>query len=177
MTHLLWLVILLLLPHGAFAVEPRITESYQLGPNDGLTIKVDDEPDLALDGKVSAQGTIYFAFLGEVEVAGLTARQLQKKLEERLADGYLLNPRVNVTIKEYRTVFVQGEVKTPGGYPFQPNLTVRKAVVLAGGFTDTANKDRVTVIRENDAEGKERSIGLDDVVQPGDVLTVQESFW
>lgn len=172
----LWLLCLGCLLTPVFAEQHEVP-GYQLGPGDAIVIKVDDEPDLTLDTKVSAQGTLYFVFLGDISVVGLTSTQLQKKLEALLADGYLQHPRVNVSIKEYRLVFIQGEVKSPGGIPYQPNLNVRKAIVLTGGFTDVANKDRITIIRGNDKNFKEQPIELDEAIFPGDVVTVQESFW
>lgn len=157
-------------------VQPSV-DQYVLEPGDGIQIKVDDEPDLSLETKVSPQGTIHFIFLGELPVAGLTISQVKKIIEEKLDDGYLRNPKVSVSIKEYRLFFIQGEVKTPGGYPYQLNLTVRKAIVLGGGFTDVADKDHITIIRGKDKRFKEQEIGLDDPVFPGDVVTIDASFW
>ncbi|MEO5333571.1 MAG: polysaccharide export protein [Magnetococcus sp. YQC-5] len=161
---------------------PIVTEAkppgnYYIGPGDGIFIKVDEEPDMTLDAKVSAQGTIHFVYLGEITVTGMTVTELKKYLEEKLADGYLRHPRVQVSIKEYRIFFVQGEVKNSGGFAYQPHLTVRKAIVLAGGFTDTANRDHITIIRGTDKTFQEHPVGLDEAIFPGDVVTVKESFW
>ncbi|MBF0322218.1 MAG: SLBB domain-containing protein [Magnetococcales bacterium] len=73
--------------------------------------------------------------------------------------------------------FVNGEVKSPGGFSYQPGLTVRKAVTLAGGFTERAAEKKITVIRGNDASHKEYGVQLDDPVFPDDILTIPEGFW
>ncbi|MBF0109654.1 MAG: polysaccharide export protein [Magnetococcales bacterium] len=150
---------------------------YRLGAGDVIQITVNDEPDLTLQSKISLNGKISFSFLGEIHVSGLTVKELEELLRAKLLDGYLLKPVVFVSIVEHRIYFVNGEVDKAGGYPFKPGLTVRKAVVLAGGFTERADRDRIVVIRGNDPLYKERPIGMDDRIYPGDILTIQESFW
>jgi protein involved in polysaccharide export with SLBB domain len=82
-----------------------------------------------------------------------------------------------VTINEYRNFFINGQVEKPGGYPFIPGLTVRKAVSLAGGFRERAAKDKIFVIRDDDPKQVARRVDLNAMVQPGDILTVEESFF
>ncbi|MEH6593687.1 MAG: SLBB domain-containing protein, partial [Halioglobus sp.] len=90
---------------------------------------------------------------------------------------YLIDPRISVSVVKYRSFFVNGEVKQPGGVDFQPGLTLRKAISLAGGFTERANKKQVLVIADSDPEKKEQKVGLDYKVQPGDIITVQDTFF
>ncbi|MCA3033625.1 MAG: SLBB domain-containing protein, partial [Rhodocyclaceae bacterium] len=73
--------------------------------------------------------------------------------------------------------FVNGQVEKPGGYPYVPGLTVRKAISIAGGFKERASKEKINVIREDDVKGNATRIALDAPVQPGDILTVEESFF
>ena len=162
---------------GRNTPENGLLTSYNLGPGDRIQIKVDDEPELTLETKISGQGNINFFFLGEIHVADRSAKVVETILRERLANGFLLNPEVYVDVLEYRMYYVHGEVKKAGGFPFLPGLTTRKAIVLAGGFTEFANEDRVSVIRGNDPKHREETIGLDEPVYPGDVITVMESFW
>ncbi len=164
---------------------------YKLSTGDVLSISVFDEPDLSLDEvRVATTGVISFPLLGEVKVVGLTATQVEQQLKKMLLDGYLKHPKVTVSIKEYRLFYVHGEVKSPGGYNYQDGLTVRKAVVLAGGFTERASKEKITLVTENNAaasrgaEGSANSldkgmtkVDLNHPVRPGDVITVGESFF
>ena len=76
----------------------------------------------------------HIPFLGEIEVRGKTVGELERIITEGLRGDYLISPRVNVTIKEYRKFFVRGEVNKPGGFSFEPGLTLEKAIALAGGF-------------------------------------------
>ena len=151
--------------------------SYRLGPGDVIDIYVYGEPELTRSKiQLSASGTIAYPF-GNVDAVGLTPGQLETAIENGLKQGYLVNPRVSVIIDQYRPFFIYGEVKKPGGYPFQPGLNVRKAVTLAGGFTERADQDKIYIVRENDPKNAATKIGLGGQVMPGDTLTVEESFF
>lgn len=150
---------------------------YRVEAEDILNIKVFEEPDLSIEkSRVSSEGTVALPLLGDVSVAGLTTAQIAARVEALLADGYLKKPKVSVSIDEYRQVFVHGEVKKPGGYSYQEGLTVQKAVVLAGGFTERASRSKITLVRE-DTPNKPRHVTLTTAVQPGDIITVGESFF
>ena len=60
---------------------------------------------------------------------------------------------------------------------FQPGLTLRKAISLAGGFTERANRKTVLLIADNDPERREQEVGLEYRVQPGDIFTVRDTFF
>ncbi|MFV8819134.1 polysaccharide biosynthesis/export family protein [Haliea sp. E17] len=151
---------------------------YSLNAGDSISIHVYGEPDLSFDRMLIGQnGRISFPFLGELVVAGKTAAQLQQMLVDGLRPNYLVDPRVSVAIVKYRPFFVNGEVKSPGGVDFQPGLTLRKAVSLAGGFTERANKKQMLLISGTDPELKEQEVGLDYNIQPGDIITVQDTFF
>ncbi len=154
-----------------------VLPDYALGSTDLVRIQVYDEQDLYLESRVSDKGTISYPFLGELKVKGLTPRQLEQLIATKLKGDYLINPKVSVDILEYRSVYINGEVASPGGFAFQPGITVRKAISLAGGFTDHAAEGKISVIHDNSPFAKSQPIRLDDFVQPGDILTVEESFF
>lgn len=153
-------------------------EGYILSAGDSIRIHVYGEPDLTFEKLlIGHNGRISYPFLGELTVTGKSAAQLQQILINGLRPDYLIDPRISVGIVKYRSFFVNGEVKRPGGVDFQPGLTLRKAVSLAGGFTERANKKEILVIVDNDPERKERKVGLDYKVHPGDIFTVQDTFF
>ena len=115
--------------------------------------------------------------LGAGDKLGITIGDLQALLTTRLKDGYLVDPKVYVTILEYRPFFVNGEVGKPGGYPYQPGLTIRKAISLAGGLTPRASLTKIYVIHESDPTGTPRLTTLNAVLQPGDTITIDQSFF
>ena len=151
--------------------------NHPLGLGDKIKVKVDGEPDFNQEAKVSAQGTIDLPLLGEIFVVNLTVEAVEEVVRSKLLEGLLVDPTVFVTVTEYRPYYIYGEVKKAGGYPFLPNLTVRKAIALAEGFTAFADKEDILVVRDNDPLYREQKIDLDGFVFPGDVINVTESFW
>ena len=89
----------------------------------------------------------------------------------------MVNPSVSVTVIEYRPFFIDGEVKKPGGYAFQPGLTLDKAVALAGGFTERATKTELTVKRTINAQLTTLQLAPNDIVMPGDIVTINSRFF
>ncbi len=140
-------------------------------------VTVFNEKDLSVDTRLSDAGTLSFPLLGEIRAQGMTIGMLQDYLTEQLRGSYLVNPQVYVSILEYRQFFVNGEVSKPGGLPFQPGLTVRKAIALAGGFTARASHTKIFIIQEDDPFGRPRPVTLDAILRPGDILTVEQSFF
>lgn len=160
---------------AAYGVETL--SDYQLGSGDKIEIKVYDEPDLSFEVRLSDAGTISYPFLGEVRILGLTVGQLEQRIREGLRGDYLVDPEVTVSILEYRPFYINGEVKEPGGFPYVPGITLRKAVAIAGGFTERASRSKIYVIRDGSINEEGRQIGLDERVMPGDIITVEQSFF
>ena len=168
------LALLLVLTGVATAQE----EAYTLNAGDAIRIYVYGEPDLTFPQLlIGPNGRISYPFLGDLKVAGKTADELQQILTDGLKPDYLVDPRISVSIVRYRPFFVNGEVNRPGGVDFQPGLTLRKAISLAGGFTERANRKKILLIADDDPERRERVVDLDYRVQPGDILTVQDTFF
>lgn len=167
------------------SANPNVNEvglsGYRLGAGDVISISVYDEADLSLEVRIGLSGQISYPLLGDVVVSGLTPKLLEEKLTSGLKGPYLIAPSVNVSIIEYRPFYVIGEVKKPGSYPFHPGLTVDKAISISGGFTERASKGSIYVIHDTDGQSEEREekqlVELYDVIQPGDVVTIEQSFF
>lgn len=156
--------------------ESSLSE-YTLGSGDVIRIKVYGEEDLTMETQLSDTGVLSYPFLGELRLRGMTVGQLQKIIKDGLLGDYLVDPKVSVTILQYRQFYISGEVERPGGFPFQPGLTIRKAVSLAEGFTERASKSNIFVISDNDANHTPRKVELNSPVMPGDSITVEQSFF
>jgi len=157
--------------------EIQVMSKYQLGIGDRVEISVFDETELSLVTLLGDTGIINYPFLGELKLTGLTVKQVETLITEGLKGPYLVNPSVQVSVVEYRSFFIDGEINGPGGYPYQPGLNVSKAVALAGGFTERASKTSIYVIRANDKSQKKIKISLNDPVYPGDIIDITESFF
>jgi len=169
-------LLLIMLVPGAFAQDTD--DAYALNAGDSIRIYVYGEPDLTFHQLlVGPNGRISYPFLGDLKVAGKTADELQRMITRGLQPDYLVDPRVAVSIVRYRPFFVNGEVNRPGGVDFQPGLTLRKAISLAGGFTERANRKKILLIADGDPDLVEQEVSLDYRVQPGDIFTVQDTFF
>jgi polysaccharide export outer membrane protein len=156
----------------------RLLSTYRLGSGDVVSIRVLGEDDLKREKiRLSDAGTISFPIIGEIRVLGKRVAELENLIADGLRGKYLLNPVVSVTIEEYRPIFVNGQVEKSGAYPFQPGLTIRKAVSLAGGFKERASKEKIFVIREDDKTQTPVKVDQSALVNPGDIITVEESFF
>ena len=91
---------------------------YRLSPGDHLTIVVYDQPQLSGEFIVDGGGGVLLPLAGPVSVSGLTLAEAQQLIQERFADGVLVQPGISVRIKEYRPIFVTGSVRKPGSYAF-----------------------------------------------------------
>ena len=145
---------------------------YKIGPNDVIRIQVFGEEDLSLETKVEGDGKITYPLLGALPVGGSTIDELQHTLTTRLAAGYVKKPKVLVSIARHRNFYIGGEVRTPGGHPYEEGITVQKAVTLAGGFTDKADKRTMMVSRIGSHGVETFAVESDDIVRPDDMVLV-----
>jgi polysaccharide biosynthesis/export protein len=128
----------------------RFRDTYRLGPDDELAIRVLKQPDYTLERvKVSPVGSIFHPLLGEINVAGLTVEQLKKQLTTDFSE-YVLDPNVYIEllVASSAKIGVIGEIARPGILIMTRPMTVADAIVEAGGVTDLGKKSAVTVLRQ-----------------------------
>ena len=155
-----------------------LLSTYKLAAGDVITIRVFGEDDLSREKvRLTDAGTIPYPVLGEVKALGLTIGAIETSITAGLSGRYLVNPRVSVTIEEYRPFYINGMVEKPGGYPCQPGLTVLKASSLAGGFKERASFSKISIIRENDPKAGPKKADINTAVNPGDTIFIEESFF
>jgi polysaccharide export outer membrane protein len=94
-----------------------------------------------------------------------------------LDKNILLQPNDTVFVPPAAKFFVSGEVRSPGAYPLTSVITVREAIIIAGGFGDNAATGRIRVVREVEGKKRELKIKLDDPVQPGDTIVVKAKLF
>lgn len=165
---------------------------YTLSAGDTISITVYGEESLSIkELKIDNRETLDYPYLGTLSLAGKTLEQLQGEITAGLKGQVLVNPKVNVSIVEYRNVYVNGMVKEPGGYEYEPDLTVQEALSLAGGIlTKYRRSAKVYLISEGEYEGytseelaeafendTKKEAPLYQKIKPGDTLYVIASFW
>ena len=106
---------------------------YRLSPGDRLTLVVFDQPQLSGDFIIDGGGAILLPLAGSVSLSGLTLADAQQLIQEKFADGVLVQPAVSVRITQYRPIFVTGSVRKPGSYNFILGESVKAAIATAGG--------------------------------------------
>ncbi len=180
--------------HDASSVQPIVAKlaltsssatAYKVGPQDVLDITVFKVAELSKTVQISAVGTINYPLLGEVSVAGQTAREIEQNMTKRLGAKYLQKPQVTVFIKEYNSqkVTVEGAVKKPGVFPIRGGMTLIQSIATAEGFTELSD-EVVIVFRQVNGQRKalKHDIGAirsgskaDIALQAGDVVMVGTS--
>lgn len=150
---------------------------YQLGISDEVSIDITNlgQPEYTFNVRLPQNGVISVPLIGEVRIADYTIQRAEYLLEAKLRDGYLKQPEVTIRVTEFRPFYVDGSVEEPGAYPFQHGLTVEKAIVLAGGFSDVADTSSITISPESDPDN-EQSATLSTKVSPGDIITIGGSY-
>ncbi|WP_351017941.1 polysaccharide biosynthesis/export family protein [Shewanella sp. AC91-MNA-CIBAN-0169] len=161
-------------------IQPKLasaqTQSYQLGAGDTIIIKVYGEDALTLETKITNSGTINYPFLGALKLNGLTIKQVEKLVYDGLKGDYFIEPSVFVGMVEYRPFYIHGEVKKPGGYPYQPGMTVNQAIALAGGLTERASQEKISISREGSKVESEQGT-INSAIQAGDTITIEQRFF
>jgi polysaccharide export outer membrane protein len=134
-------------PEGADVRARAAAADYVIGPRDIVSVTVFNQPSLSGKFTVDADGTVALPLLGRVAAGGLTARDLERSLVKRLADGFLTRPELSIEIEEYRSqrVFVVGEVRQPGPIQLTGRTTLIEVLALARSTTAEASKEAVIV--------------------------------
>jgi polysaccharide export outer membrane protein len=122
---------------------------YRVGPQDLMEIAVFGQPELTRTVRVNSRGQISLPLVGQIDAVGLTSQQLERLIADRLSETYLQNPQVTVFIKEYTTLrfTVEGAINKPGVYPLVGQMTLLRALAVAGGQGPLSDMTEVVLFR------------------------------
>lgn len=158
-------------------------EAVKLKPNDVVSLKVYEEPDLDTQVRISKGGEASFHLIGPVKIAGLDLRQATQLIQDRYSADYLVDPKITLTVvqeaAEYVTVI--GAVNTPGQVtlPSSGRLDLASAIAVTGGLSEKADANRITVHRADGSSStySEASLKSNNQIplRPGDRVIVGES--
>jgi polysaccharide biosynthesis/export protein len=169
-------------PAGVPSKDPtKVGPAYVIGPEDALYIRVWQNPELSGTVTVGPDGTISLQLIDEVKASGLTPRQLEEALVQKLK-AFLVTPEVNVQVLAVRsrTYIILGDgVARPGIYPLTRPMTVMEALIAGGSFSPFAKKNKIYVLRGtqkfpfnwNDVS-KGKNLGQNILIQNGDQIYV-----
>ena len=158
----------------AAPVGPR---TYVLRPNDQVRVQVYNEPNATGVYTIDGGGYVSVPLAGRVHAAGLTLAELERAITKHVDGSILKDPHVNVQVATYGPVYIRGEVKQPGQFPYAPGLTIGDAVALAGGYTYRADESVAYVRGSASPQEIARPLRTDVPVAPGDNIRIPERFF
>lgn len=145
-------------PPPPSATEPQpppvVDAEYRLGFGDIIEVKFFNNNQFNETLAIRPDGRISMQKIGEIFVAGMTPLELSQRITEVYAK-IIKDPEVTVIVRNFggHQVYVLGEVKSPGAFPLQRNLTVMQSLALAGGQKETAMLKSILLLRRQ-ADGK-----------------------
>ena len=159
---------------STYSLEPRSVST--LGGGDMIRVKVYGDETVTGTYKVDDAGTVSMPLVGQLRVAGKTTAETAAAIAAALANGFVRNPDVSVEVEVYRPFFIQGAVKGGGQFPYVSGMTVRAAVSTAGGYSDTAQRERATIYRKRGEQMQKSVVDLDFPIFPGDTIVISERW-
>ena len=170
-------------------VAPFDDTKLALGPGDKLELTIyygreENKQTYTLDS--SSQMEV--RYIGNVSAGGKTANDVKEEIRTRLADGYLKDPVVQLTVVEINSLkcSVFGQVARSGTVKFTPGMTIVEAIAQSGGFSPLARKNMVKVTRVIDGKKETYKIPVEMIAEgkrpnfpmaPGDEVFVPERPW
>ncbi len=133
--------------------DPGPMRAHRIGPYDLLKIEVFQVDELATEQRVSEEGSIIMPLIGNLKVRGLTPREAEQVIADRLGERYLNDPQVSVLVAEStgHKVTILGHVKSPGVFPLVGGqTTLMQAIAMAGGLDEIAKKEEIVVFRKQE---------------------------
>ncbi len=170
-------------------VAPFDESQLALGPGDKLALTVYyGTKQLAASFILDGSGQMEVQHIGTVNAGGKTLRAVQEDIKTRLADGYLENPVVSLSVIEINSLkcTVMGQVAKSGSVKFTPGLTITEAIAQSGGFQPLARKNMVRVTRVSEGKKQTYKIPVEMIAEgkrpnfpmmPGDEVFVPERPW
>jgi polysaccharide export outer membrane protein len=134
------------------AASPSRPSDYVVGAQDVLKITVFDEPTMSGTYRVDTDGSFQYPMLGRVPVVGLRVRDIEQMLRAKLEDGFIRRAQVAVDVDQFRSrsIFIVGEVRSPGKYPMSGQMSLIEALAAAGSTLPSASTE-VLILRPRDA--------------------------
>ncbi len=159
-------------------------EEYRLGPEDVISVEVFNLPQYSIPSlMVPPDGKVNYKLIGQINVRGRGVEDVQKEISEKLNE-YIIDPKVTVQLIQSHSMkfLIDGDVARPAIYEMTRRMTIREALINAGGILPTGDKAKVVISRAlpNGTSTQipvnyrelEKGKGLDEAIAPGDVIFV-----
>ncbi len=159
------------------ALDKRALAPHRFQVGEKLRVTVYSEASLSGDYQIEPSGMITLPLIGPEKALGLTPDELSSNLSKEYSNQYLKEPRITVSILEFRPFYVVGEVEKPGSYPYQSGLSLKNILAIAGGTTFRANTSYVLIQHAGENEVKSYEVGITPIpILPGDLIEVPRRY-
>jgi polysaccharide biosynthesis/export protein len=159
------------------AIVDASTSSPRLQPGEKIRVTVYGEASLSGDYQIDPSGFISLPLAGPVKAAGLTQAELEQALAKKFRTEYLKNPKVTVTIAEFKPFYIIGEIEKPGAYPYASGLNILSAIAIAGGTTYRASKSTVLIQHPGEGGLREYPLAASVPILPGDIIKIPQRYF
>lgn len=151
--------------------------AFKLAPGDKIRVTVFGEDKISGDYDIDTAGYVSLPLAGTVMASGLSKPELERELARKLSGDYLKNPKVTVSVINFRPFFILGEVEKPGEYQYRSGMNVLSAMAMAGGPTYRASKSSVLIQRAGTTQLKEYPLDTTISILPGDLVRIPERYF
>jgi len=158
------------------AIEKAAAAPPRLEAGEKIRVSVYGEPSLSGDYQIDPSGFVSLPLAGTIKAAGLSQQQLEQELKIKFAGGYLRNPKITVSIIEYKPFYIVGEVTKPGAYPYTGGLTALSAIAIAGGTTYRANESNVLIQHLGEKIMRKYDMSTPIPILPGDIIQIPRRY-
>jgi len=159
------------------AIQEAAAGAPRLQAGEKIRVNVYGEASLSGDYQIDPSGFVSLPLAGTVKAAGLTQPELEQELTQKFRTQYLRNPKVTVSVLEFRPFYILGEIEKPGAYPYTSGLNVLSAIAIAGGTTYRASKSTVLIQHPGEAGLREYPLTSSIPVLPGDIIRIPQRYF
>jgi polysaccharide export outer membrane protein len=149
----------------------------RLQAGEKIRVNVYGEASLSGDYQIDPSGFVSVPLAGNIKAVGLTQNELAEALATSFRSRYLKNPKVTVSVAEFRPFYIIGEIEKPGSYPYTSGLNVLSAIAIAGGTTYRASKSTILIQHPGENALREYKIDASVPILPGDIIKVPQRYF
>ena len=184
MRHVFRAILALILTSAVLAGPAAAQSTYRIQPGDVLDVTVLEDAALNRQVLVGPDGRISLPLAGTVNAGGQTIETVENNIAQRLASNFAVEPNVFVALQslaapeqedftDFLSLYVMGQVETPGLLRVEPGTSLLQAVSLAGGFGRFAATKRIQIRRTDPRTGQERLFlfNFNDVERGGSITS------
>lgn len=152
-------------------LKPHTEDRYRLVPGDVVEVTYRYTPEFNQTVTIQPDGYVGLQIVGDLKLGGQTLQEAQQKIIEK-ASARLRDPEVNLFLREFQKpyIVVSGEVANAGRIELRENITALQAILISGGFKESAKSNQIVIFRRlNDEYAEVRTLDLKSIKKTSDL--------